>query len=154
MFVSGVLSLLLKLTPMGEYLFADDHGVLPAWSEYIFVVVLTTLAWLTVTLMTPPEEHRVLLDFYKRTRPGGPGWKRIVKDDRSGELGTDTEGSWSVPSGILAMLVGSVFIYSSMFSVGYWIYGRWTAAILLSLLSLAMGAVLLLLWKKIKQIIK
>ena len=153
MFVSGALSLLFKLTPMGAYLFATDVGILPDWSEYIVVVALTTVAWLAVTYLTPPEDDRVLYRFYQKTRPGGPGWKRIIARHPSSDQ-ADAETSWSVPSGILAMLVGSVFIYAALFAVGYWIYGRWTYALVWTGISLLAGGALLLLWKRIKNIIE
>ena len=153
MFVSGALSLLFKLTPMGAYLFATDVGILPDWSEYIVVVALTTVAWLAVTYLTPPEDDGVLYRFYQKTRPGGPGWKRIIDRHPSSDL-ADAETSWSVPSGILAMLVGSVFIYAALFAVGYWIYGRWTYALVWTGISLLAGGALLLLWKRIKNIIE
>ena len=153
MFVSGALSLLFKLTPMGAYLFATDVGILPDWSEYIVVVALTTVAWLAVTYLTPPEDDGVLYRFYQKTRPGGPGWKRIIDRHPSSDL-ADAETSWSVPSGILAMLVGSVFIYAALFAVGYWIYGRCTYALVWTGISLLAGGALLLLWKRIKNIIE
>lgn len=151
MFVSGALSLILKLTPIGTYLFAKDTGIMPDWSEYIVVVLVTTLAWLVATYITPPENNRVLYHFYEKIRPGGPGWKKVVEDASVDGVQLETGKKWSVPSGILAMLVGSIMIYSSLFAVGYWIYGRWFWATLLTLLAMATGTILLLLWKRIKE---
>ncbi|MCS7291664.1 MAG: sodium:solute symporter family protein [Gloeomargarita sp. SKYBB_i_bin120] len=37
---------------------------------------LTALAWLTVMYCTPPESEETLNAFYRRVRPGGPGWRR------------------------------------------------------------------------------
>lgn len=153
MFVSGVLSLTLKLTPLGGYLFAKETGLMPDWSEYIMVVLLTTLAWLIVTYATSPEDKETLYRFYKITKPGGPGWKRVVDSSKAEGVILDTGQKWSVPNGILAMLVGSVMIYSALFAVGYWIYGRWLWASLLTLLTLIAGIGLLLLWKKIREIL-
>lgn len=153
MFVSGVLSLTLKLTPLGGYLFAKETGLLPDWSEYIMVVLLTTLAWLTVTYATSPEDKETLYRFYKITKPGGPGWKRVLDSSKAEGVILETGQKWSVPNGILAMLVGSVMIYSSLFAVGYWIYGRWLWASLLTLLALISGIGLLLLWKRIREIL-
>ncbi|RUA15517.1 MAG: Na+:solute symporter, partial [Flavobacteriia bacterium] len=150
MFVSGALSLILKLTPIGTYLFAKDTGMMPDWSEYIVVVLVTTLAWLVATYITPPENNRVLYHFYEKIRPGGPGWNKVVEDASVDGVELETGKKWSVPSGILAMLVGSIMIYSSLFAVGYWIYGRWFWATLLTLLAMATGTILLLLWKRIK----
>ncbi len=154
MFASGILSLLLKLTPLGTYLFAVDTGLLPNWTEYPMVVLVTTMAWLTVTYISSPETDEVLLEFCRKIRPGGPGWKKIVQRGSKVGINIDQEARWSVPDGILAMLLGTVFIYSALFSVGYWIYGNWTWAIVLTIVVLVSGFSLSMIWNKIKQIIK
>ena len=46
MFASGIISIILKLTAVGPFLFAAETGVLPDWAEYPFVVVVTTIIWL------------------------------------------------------------------------------------------------------------
>ena len=65
------------------------------------------------------------------------------------ELVTDTQ-PWNVPSGILAMLVAMIFIYSIMFATGYWIYGDYTYAISLTVVVITSGFILIRLWKKIR----
>ncbi|RXG19953.1 hypothetical protein DSM02_2797, partial [Leeuwenhoekiella polynyae] len=57
---------------------------------------------------------------------------------------------WSVPAGILATLVGCVTIYGALFSTGYWIYGYYTKAGILTLLTLIATVVLVKLWQRIK----
>jgi len=153
MFVSGILSLVFKLTSVGDYLFNDQTGLMPSWAEYIMVVTVTTVAWLLVTYITPAEKKSVLFDFYRKTKPGGPGWKKVVQQSREEGVDVGETGGWSVPSGILAMLVGSIMIYSCLFAVGYWIYGEWTLAIILTFVACLSGGGLLFLWKKIKQIV-
>lgn len=52
------------------------------------VALLTIGVWLAVTFLTPPEKQEVLVRFYRKIRPGGPGWRPIhrlapeVKPDR------------------------------------------------------------------------
>ncbi|MEQ9580573.1 MAG: sodium:solute symporter family protein, partial [Arenibacter sp.] len=73
MFASGIISIILKLTAVGPFLFAAETGVFPDWAEYPFVVLVTTIIWLGATYMTQPESKQVLQDFYKKIQPGGPG---------------------------------------------------------------------------------
>jgi len=40
------------------------------------IVFGTTVIWLLVTLLTAPVEEHKLISFFKRTHPGGIGWKR------------------------------------------------------------------------------
>jgi len=151
MFASGIISIILKLTPIGAFLFATDTGILPDWSEYIFIVVITTLIWLLATFMTQPESKETLRGFYKKIQPGGPGWAKVVMDadDDSVEIVRIKE-KWSVPAGITAMLLGVVLIYSIMFATGYWIYGRTTQAMVLTVISIISGVLLIKAWNRLK----
>tara|TARA_R110001583_G_scaffold50577_1_gene157878 strand:+ start:68769 stop:70529 length:1761 start_codon:yes stop_codon:yes gene_type:complete len=152
MFASGIISIILKLTPFGAYLFATDTGILPDWSEYIFIVVLTTLIWLIATFVTQPESKDTLRSFYIKIQPGGPGWAKVVSDaDTDSVEIVKSKEKWSVPAGITAMLLGVVLIYSIMFATGYWIYGRTTQAIALTVVSIISGVLLIKAWNRLKE---
>ncbi len=151
MFASGIISILLKLTPLGPFLFSTDDGLLPDWWEYPFVVLVTTLIWLSATFMTQPESKIVLQNFYRKIQPGGPGWKKVVDEARaSDELIVDAREKWSVPSGISAMLLGCVLIYSCMFATGYWIYGNYNTALVLTGIAIVSGFLLARAWNRMK----
>lgn len=154
MFASGIISIVLKLTPVGPFFFAAETGVFPDWTEYLFVVFATTAIWLAVTFMTQPESKEVLQGFYRKIQPGGPGWKRIIHEAEAEHLNlVSTNEKWSVPSGIAAMLLGCVLIYSCMFATGYWIYGKQTQALVLTGLALVSGFLLIRVWNKMKKFI-
>ncbi len=101
-------------------------AALPAWLQLLIGVAFTTCAWFAVTFVTPPSDAATLRRFYKLTRPGGPGWQRVLADAaRDGEdLAGDEATHWQVPRGILCMLLGCVAVYSALFGTGYWIYGN------------------------------
>jgi len=152
MFASGIISIVLKLTALGPFLFAADTGVFPDWSEYIFVVVVTTIIWMTATFMTQPESKTVLRDFYKKIQPGGPGWGKIIKDaNADGVVISDPNEKWSVPQGISAMLLGCVLIYTCMFATGYWIYGDTKPAVILTVIAIISGVLLAKVWSRMKE---
>ena len=152
MFASGIISIILKLTPVGAYLFATDTGLLPDWSEYIFIVVVTTAIWLMATYLTQPESNDTLRSFYRKIQPGGPGWAKVVGDAKTDavEIVKDKE-KWSVPAGLTAMLLGVVLIYSIMFATGYWSYGRTTQAIVLTVVSTIAAVLLVKAWNRLKD---
>ena len=150
MVASGVISLLITIPSIKAGLFGEV-GIFPAWAEFPFVVFVTTSLWLIVTFITPSEDQSVLRSFYKKTQPGGPGWKKIIdaaKND-SVEL-VDSEEGWSVPSGILAMLLGCLMIYSTMFATGYYIFGDYQLAFPLTGLVIVSAFFLVKIWKKVK----
>ena len=60
----------------------------------------------------------------------------------------ETQEKWSVPDGILAMLLGTTLIYSTLFATGSWIYQNYTTAALLTALAVVAGFALSLVWKR------
>jgi len=152
MVASGIISLLLAIPSFGikEALFGAE-GVFPAWAEFPFVVVVTTTLWLLTTYLTPSESDSVLRDFYRKIQPGGPGWKKVIAAAQAEQIELE-EGKqgWTVPSGILAMLLGCSLIYSIMFATGYYIYGNYQYALPISTLALVSGYFLIKTWKKIR----
>ena len=107
MFSSGIISILLKLTPLGAFFFDAETGLMPSWSEFPMIVLVTSFIWIGVTYITQPESNEVLQSFYKKIQPGGPGWNKVVKDAEAENINIkDKDVEWSVPSGILAMLLG------------------------------------------------
>ncbi len=154
MFASGIISILLVKTSLGDILFDPITGVLPEWANYPFVVVVTTAIWVAVTFMTKPESDATLRSFYKKIQPGGPGWAKVVsKATRDNEEISTTNEKWSVPSGIGAMLIGVVLIYSIMFATGYWIYGETTLALTLTGIAIVAAILLVRTWGKMKSTI-
>ncbi len=152
MIASGVISLLLAIPSFGikEALFGVG-GIFPAWAEFPFVVVVTSTLWILVTIFTPSESKEVLRAFYKKIQPGGPGWKSVLEDaEKESIILTDSDAGWTVPSGIIAMLLGCLMIYSIMFATGYFIYGDYQLALPLSALAIVAAFFLIKTWKKIR----
>jgi len=151
MFASGILSVSLKATSLGTFFFAAETGVFPGWFEIPFVVLVTTAIWVIATFVTKPESKDVLNSFYRKIQPGGPGWTKVVEDAKADNIEIkDNLDSWSVPSGILAMLLAIVLVYSCMFATGYYIYGDYNYALPLTGLALVSGVLLIKTWRKIK----
>jgi len=152
MFVSGIISLLLAIPSFGikAALFGPE-ALLPVWAEFPFVVVMTTLFWVIATLLTPAEKPEVLYSFYKKIQPGGPGWKTVVDNAKAqGVELEDNQQGWSVPSGVIAMLLGCILIYSCMFATGYFIYGNYSWAVTLLGVVVISAYFLIKTWRKIK----
>ena len=150
MVASGVVSLLITIPSIKTFLFGLG-GLFPSWAEFPFVVFITTGLWLLVTFMTPSEDSEVLRSFYKKTQPGGPGWSKVIKEAKAESVDLiDGEQGWSVPSGIIAMLLGCLMIYSAMFATGYYIYGDYQLAFPLTGLVVVSAYFLVKMWKKIK----
>ena len=88
----------------------DPNG--DAW-VMLTTVAVSTVVWVAVTFATRPESDATLESFYKRVRPGGPGWVAV-----SNRLGFGRE---KIPGGALAWsnwLAGVIAVYASLFGIG------------------------------------
>jgi Na+/proline symporter len=98
--------------------FAADDFRGDAWVMLV-TVAISTVIWVTVTFVTAPEPEATLQSFYRRVRPGGPGWVRV-----SESLGYGRE---AIPGGALAWtnwIAGIVAVYSSLFGIGKIVLGE------------------------------
>jgi len=152
MFASGIVSLILAIPSIDSYLFHEANGILPSWSKFLLVVLITSLVWIVSTFVSKPEDKEVLYNFYKKIQPGGPGWSKVINQASTENIElVGKREKWSVPSGILAMLLGCVLIYSCMFATGYFIYGNHVKAIILTGAAALSGVLLIKVWKSIKS---
>ncbi len=158
MFASGLISILLNFTSLSTLLF--DHqtnneifveGIFPAWSKFPIVVLITSIVWVTVTFLTKPETDETLRKFYKKTTPGGPGWARILNTfPDTSFIENENKKKWTVPSGILAMILGCFMVYGAMFATGNFLYGNYKLASGLLLLVIFSVFLLIKLWRNNK----
>jgi solute:Na+ symporter, SSS family len=123
-------------------LFVDDASlatdILDGFTiKLLITVVVVTIAWLVATFVTKPEDKEVLRSFYKLTKPGGPGWKKVVEDAiADGEPCDDGDGvGWQMPKQILLVFIGCVVIYSSLFGIGGLVYGNILQGVILLLVA-------------------
>ena len=88
--------------------------------QLVVGVVITTIGWVTVTLLTPPAAEETLRTFYQEIRPFGKGWRRVLA------LGPDDPGpeTGGVAAGFLGWFLGLTAVYSALFGIGYILYGN------------------------------
>jgi SSS family solute:Na+ symporter len=102
----------------------------------IWTVVITTLVWITTTLVTAPTDRAKLTEFYRLVRPAGPGWDIVRK-----ESGLPPSPD-SMANSVLGWVLGCLFVYAALFGTGSYIYGRtgqglmWTVVFVLCAMGL------------------
>jgi dTDP-glucose pyrophosphorylase len=99
-------------------------------------VGVTTVVWITVTLVTAPVDHATLLRFYELTRPAGRGWAAFRAES---SLPPSPD---SLPRMLLGWTAGVMFVYSGLFGTGSLIYGRIAQSIMWGVLFIVSGVVL------------
>lgn len=121
--------------------------------KFTGVVFLTTLSWFTVTYLTPAVDQQTLRNFYKKIRPGGPGWRAVV--DKAKTEGVylikESDLRWDVPTGIICMILGCVLIYSTLFAIGNLLYSNYPLALILLAMAVGSGFLLSRFWKKLRM---
>jgi Na+/proline symporter len=81
----------------------------------MLTTAITTVIWLAVTYLTPPESPQVLRAFYARVRPGGPGWRAIEPNaNRDARIGV----------GLVQWAMGCAIVYLGLFGIGGVVLGR------------------------------
>jgi len=103
--------------------------------EILGTVAFTTAVWVTVTFLTRPEDDAVLDRFFRKARPGGPGWKAVRQ-----RLGDSVKVTDNLFYSFLDWLAGCALIYTALFGIGKLLLGEPRTGFLLLGLSLLAGA--------------
>jgi Na+/proline symporter len=109
-------------------------GDRPRDFAYIMLITvgITTIAWLAVTWLTPPEPRATLVAFYERVRPYPRGWRTIA------QAASIAGPSASIGRELINATLGCMLVYSALFGVGEMLLH--SAAIGLILLVIAAAA--------------
>ena len=99
-----------------------------AWQQLLIVMGITTVAWVAVTLLTPPTDAAKRAAFQNKIRANGH------------------DIAW----GLLAMTLACVCVYAMMFASGYWIYGRATIASTMTAIAAVAGFALVPVLRQLK----
>jgi Na+/proline symporter len=111
MIISFVLALVLEVW---------KPGVIAEWSGTVKLLVgvgTTTMGWILITLMTPPEDESVLRAFVQKVRPYGMAWKPYAME------GEEDNAKESFGKDILKIFLGISIVYGLLFGLGALIYG-------------------------------
>ena len=81
------------------------------------IVAITTVCWVAATFLLPRTQDATLDAFYRKTRPGGPGWRPTAA--RNADVKPDSG------LGRLAVrwLIGIVVVYAALFGSGWLLLG-------------------------------
>ncbi|MGQ0814733.1 MAG: sodium:solute symporter family protein [Gemmatimonadota bacterium] len=89
---------------------------------------ITLVIWVPIMLLTKPESDEKLDSFYRRVRPGGPGWQR--QRERTGIAPAQNLGK-----DIQRVCAGILILYGSMFTIGGLLLYRWGTMLLMLIMA-------------------
>jgi solute:Na+ symporter, SSS family len=124
---------------LARYGYNLDDLSRPTYAHTMLITVLvTTFVWLGVTFATRPESEATLDRFYRRVRPGGPGWRQVAvrlgfADDR-------------IPGGALSWVnwvAGLAAVYCAVVSLGSLLTGSGVRGLLYAAAAIAAFALIM-----------
>ena len=96
-----------------------------------------------MTYATRPTENEKLVSFYEKIKPFSPGWKVVIVKNKL-SITKDRFGSK-----LLAIVLGIVLVYGSLFGTGYFIYGETLNALIALSSATIAGVILYKIWNRV-----
>ena len=96
----------------------------------LVTIAFTTVCWLLTAFLGPETDRKTLVEFYRKARPFGPGWKKVREEAGISEKEAKATGQ-NIPMALLGWVAGCTTIWSSLFTVGNFLYGRMTYTLIL-----------------------
>ena len=108
----------------------------------LVTVAFTSVCWILTAYLGPVTDRRALIEFYKKVRPFGPGWT-LIREEAGVSVEEDKATGQNIPLALLGWAAGCTAIWSSLFTVGNFLYGRFDYAIALLIVFAVSGAALI-----------
>ena len=105
-------------------------------TRLLLATVITSIVWIATALLSKPEEEAVLRAFVQKIKPD-IGWKRF---------GGESSGKFT--GNIISVFVGSIGVYSALFSIGNLVYGNYLLFSILLAVFVSCVFIILRLWRK------
>jgi Na+/proline symporter len=128
------------------FLFLRKNGVFfGTHKELLLTIFVTTVCWLIAAYFGPQTDRKTLVAFYLRVHPLGPGWRQVRVEAGVSEAEAKAFArNDNIPLALLGWTTGTLVIWSALFTVGNFLYGRTEYA--LALLTLFVFSGLVLIW--------
>jgi Na+/proline symporter len=93
--------------------------------QLFYTIVFTTVCWVaTAFIARLGTDRKTLIEFYRKVRPFGPGWEPIRKEVKLTPDEIAAVDHTNIPLALVGWMAGSIMIWSSLFMIGNYLYGR------------------------------
>jgi len=94
-------------------------GMVGTAEGLLITIAVTTVCWIATAYLGPQTDPETLINFYRKVHPFGPGWKPV-----QAKVGAVEGAADNVPLAMAGWVSGCVMIWSALFTVGNFLYGR------------------------------
>ena len=131
------------LVALAFALLARNGVVFSVDQQLLGGVLVTSICWIVTAYIGPQTDPATLIDFYKKVRPFGPGWRRVRV---AAGISTEEVAAWArtdnIPLAMVGWISGTILIWSALFTVGNFLYDRLGYAFGLLAIAIVSGLVL------------
>jgi Na+/proline symporter len=129
---------------IGFLILTKSGVIVGTYQQLLITIAVTTVCWIATAYFGPQTDAAVLISFYKKVHPFGPGWRRVreLAGISRGEAATWAQHE-NIPLSLLGWSTGCAMIWSALFSVGNFLYGRMDYAFVLLAIFIVTGAALI-----------
>ena len=115
---------------VGLLVLAKNGITMSTHRALLVTIAVTTVCWVATAWLGPETDRAVLVEFYRKVRPAGPGW-RPIREAAGLPPNAAGAGADNIPLALLGWTSGCIAIWSSLFTVGFALYLRPVAAVLM-----------------------
>ncbi len=124
------------LGPLLQYTIPDRAGA-DFFAVRVTIIIFAVLAiWILVAWLTSSKPSPQTIEFYKRLRVGGPGWRKIAEMTRIDPISAQFGISF------MAWLSCTVFLFAILLGVGKFIFHEWLWGVAYTVVAVLSGLVL------------
>jgi SSS family solute:Na+ symporter len=128
------ISILLLILRKNGMVFSTHYALLST-------IAFTTVCWVLTAFIGPKTDRQTLISFYKKVKPFGPGWTKVRIEAGVSEKEAKATGQ-NIPLALIGWVSGCMVVWSALFTVGNFLYGRLNYAYILLGVFIVAGLVL------------
>ncbi len=111
-------------------------------SQILYVTIFSIAVWVVATLLTRPTDEGKLLEFYRKVRPGGWGWRRLRA------LAPEVQADRTLHLDFLNWIMGIIVVFCALFGVGRILLGAPVSGVGFLVVAALAGA---LIWRNLSR---
>lgn len=126
--------------------------ILESWEKTVYPVILTTICWMLAAFFGPKTSKEKLREFCAKINPGGPGWKKVIRDAEQDNCPVVPEHpAQNIALGVVAAVLSCFSIYSILIGTGDFIYGKFQSGMIYALVVVVTMIGVIITWKKMNR---